>query len=117
MSELEGLKDLYLAIGVGGLSFLVILAILGYLLKQVFPILQSILRMMEVLKEVLQNNTKAIDEMAKSNQNVATALDLLKRSMTSVESSLEKVIDSNDNIEKGVVMIDTKLEERNKRGC
>lgn len=115
MSELENLKDLYLAIGVGGLSFIVILAILGYLLKQVFPILQSILQMMEVLKEVLQNNTKAIDEMAKSNQNVATALELLKRSMTSVESSLQRVLDSNEDIEKKVTILDTKLEERTKR--
>jgi len=111
MSELEGLKDLYLAIGVGGLSFLVILAILGFLLKQVFPILQSILRMMEVLKEVLQNNTKAIDEMAKSNQNVATALDLLKRSMTSVEIKLDEVQDSNDNIEKSIIRLETRTEK------
>lgn len=111
MSELEGLKDLYLAIGVGGLSFLVILAILGFLLKQVFPILQSILRMMEVLKEVLQNNTKAIDEMAKSNKNVATALDLLKRSMTSVEIKLDEVQDSNDNIEKSIIRLETRTEK------
>ena len=111
MSELEGLKDLYLAIGVGGLSFLVILAILGFLLKQVFPILQSILRMMEVLKEVLHNNTKAIDEMAKSNQNVATALDLLKRSMTSVEIKLDEVQDSNDNIEKSIIRLETRTEK------
>ena len=111
MSELEGLKDLYLAIGVGGLSFLVILAILGFLLKQVFPILQSILRMMEVLKEVLQNNTKAIDEMAKSNQNVATALDLLKRSMTSVEIKLDEVQDSNDNIEKSIIRLEARTEK------
>ena len=111
MSELEGLKDLYLAIGVGGLSFLVILAILGFLLKQVFPILQSILRMMEVLKEVLQNNTKAIDEMAKSNQNVATALDLLKRSMTSVEIKLDEVQESNDNIEKSIIRLETRTEK------
>ena len=111
MSELEGLKDLYLAIGVGGLSFLVILAILGYLLKQVFPILQSILRMMEVLKEVLQNNTKAIDERAKSNQNVATALDLLKRSMTSVETKLDEVQDSNDNIEKSIIRLEARTEK------
>lgn len=112
MSELEGLKDLYLAVGVGGLSFIVVLCILGYLLRQVFPILQSILQMMEVLKEVLLNNTKAIDEMAKSNQNVATALELLKRSMTSVEQSLEKVIETNDVIDKTVIKIDTKLDER-----
>lgn len=114
MGDLEGLKDLYVAVGVGGLSFIVVLSILGYLLRQVFPILQSILQMMEVLKEVLQNNTKAIDEMAKSNQNVATALELLKRSMTSVEQSLDKVIESNEDINRMVMIIDTKLDERNK---
>lgn len=116
MTDVDGLKELYVTLGVGGLSFIVVLYILGHLLRQIFPMLQNVLQMMEVLKEVLQNNTKAIDEMAKSNQNVATALELLKQSMTTVESSLEKVKDSNEVIELNITKIDTKLEERLKRG-
>lgn len=111
MSELEGLKEIYLAIGVGGVSFIVLVAILGYLLRHIFPLLNNIMKMLEVLKEVLQNNTKAIDEMAKSNQNVATALELLKRSMTSVETKLGQVQDSNENIEKSIIRLEARAEK------
>lgn len=108
MSDIEGLQELYLAIGVGGVSFIVLVIILGYLLKQVFPILTQIMQMLEVLKEVLQNNNKAIDEMAKSNHNVSTALNLLERSMTNVETKIDEVNDTNSNMEKILIKLDAK---------
>ena len=108
MPNIEGLKELYLAIGVGGVSFIVLILILGYLLKQVFPILTQIMQMLEVLKEVLQNNNKAIDEMAKSNHNVSTALNLLERSMTNVETKIDEVTDTNSNMEKILIKLDAK---------
>lgn len=108
MTDIEGLKELYLAIGVGGVSFIALIIILGYLLKQVFPILTQIMQMLEVLKEVLQNNTKAIDEMAKSNHNVSTALNLLERSMTNVETKIDEVNDTNSNMEKILIKLDAK---------
>ena len=108
MTDIEGLKELYLAIGVGGVSFIALIIILGYLLKQVFPILTQIMQMLEVLKEVLQNNNKAIDEMAKSNHNVSTALNLLERSMTNVETKIDEVNDTNSNMEKILIKLDTK---------
>ena len=108
MTNIEGLKELYLAIGVGGVSFIVLILILGYLLKQVFPILTQIMQMLEVLKEVLQNNNKAIDEMAKSNHNVSTALNLLERSMTNVETKIDEVNDTNSNMEKILIKLDAK---------
>lgn len=108
MPDIEGLKELYLAIGVGGVSFIVLIFILGYLLKQVFPILTQIMQMLEVLKEVLQNNNKAIDEMAKSNHNVSTALNLLERSMTNVETKIDEVNDTNSNMEKILIKLDAK---------
>lgn len=108
MPDVEGLKELYLAIGVGGVSFIALIIILGYLLKQVFPILTQIMQMLEVLKEVLQNNNKAIDEMAKSNHNVSTALNLLERSMTNVETKIDEVNDTNSNMEKILIKLDAK---------
>lgn len=108
MPDIEGLKELYLAIGVGGVSFIALIIILGYLLKQIFPILTQIMQMLEVLKEVLQNNNKAIDEMAKSNQNVSTALGLLERSMTNVETKMDEVNDTNSNMEKILIKLDAK---------
>ena len=53
MTDIEGLKELYLAIGVGGVSFIALIIILGYLLKQVFPILTQIMQMLEVLKKYM----------------------------------------------------------------
>lgn len=108
MTDIEGLKELYLAIGVGGVSFIALIIILGYLLKQIFPILTQIMQMLEVLKEVLQNNNKAIDEMAKSNHNVSTALNLLERSMTNVETKIDEVTDTNSNMEKILIKLDAK---------
>ena len=108
MPDIEGLKEIYLAIGVGGMSFIALIIILGYLLKQVFPILTQIMQMLEVLKEVLQNNNKAIDEMAKSNHNVSTALNLLERSMTNVETKIDEVNDTNSNMEKILIKLDAK---------
>ena len=108
MTDIEGLKELYLAIGVGGVSFIALILILGYLLKQVFPILTQIMQMLEVLKEVLQNNNKAIDEMAKSNHNVSTALNLLERSMTNVETKIDEVNDTNSTMEKILIKLDAK---------
>ena len=108
MTNIEGLKELYLAIGVGGVSFIALIIILGYLLKQIFPILTQIMQMLEVLKEVLQNNNKAIDEMAKSNHNVSTALNLLERSMTNVETKIDEVNDTNSNMEKILIKLDAK---------
>ena len=108
MTDIEGLKELYLAIGVGGVSFIALIIILGYLLKQVFPILTQIMQMLEVLKEVLQNNNKAIDEMAKSNHYVSTALNLLERSMTNVETKIDEVTDTNSNMEKILIKLDAK---------
>ncbi len=111
MPNIEGLKELYLAIGVGGVSFIALIIILGYLLKQVFPILTQIMQMLEVLKEVLQNNNKAIEEMAKSNHNVSTALNLLERSMTNVETKIDEVTDTNSNMERILIKLEARKEK------
>lgn len=109
MEQAKFLKEMYLALGVGGLSFIVILCILGYLLRNIYPLLQNIMQMMEVLKEVLQNNNKAIDEMARSNQNVASALKLLEKSLNSVDDKVDTVLITQDNIEKDIVRIKERL--------
>lgn len=109
MEELDKLKEIYLAIGVGGVSFLVLISVLMYLLKVMLPILQQIQKDEVVTQNILQNNTKAIEEMSRSNQNVATALTLLDKSMSSVHSDVKKVVESNDDIEKRLWVIDGKL--------
>ena len=73
------------------------------------PILQQIQKDEVVTQNILQNNTKAIEEMSRSNQNVATALTLLDKSMSSVHSDVKKVVESNDDIEKRLWVIDGKL--------
>ena len=109
MEELDKLKEIYLAIGVGGVSFLVLISVLMYLLKGMLPILQQIQKDEVVTQNILQNNTKAIEEMSRSNQNVATALTLLDKSMSSVHSDVKRVVESNDDIEKRLWVIDGKL--------
>ena len=109
MEELDKLKEIYLAIGVGGVSFLVLISVLMYLLKVMLPILQQIQKDEVVTQNILQNNTKAIEEMSRSNQSVATALTLLDKSMSSVHSDVKKVVESNDDIEKRLWVIDGKL--------
>lgn len=109
MQELNELKELYLAIGVGGVSFLVLLSVLGYLLKIVLPALNQIQQDVAVTHSIIQNNTKAIEEMSKSNQNVATALTILDKSMSNVHCDVKKVVETNDDIEKMLLVIDEKL--------
>lgn len=111
MNDLEILKELYLALGVGGVSFIVLIGIIIYLVRNIYPMLTSVMNMMEVLKEVISNNTKAIDEMAKSNHNVSTALNLLERSMTSVEDKVEQVQETTEDMEKKLIIINEHLKK------
>ena len=109
LEGLTELKELYLAIGVGGVSFLVLISVLTYLLKGVLPILHQIQQDGAVTQNILNNNTKAIEEMSRSNQNVATALTLLDKSMSSVHLDVKKVVESTDDLEKRLWVIDEKL--------
>lgn len=103
--ELMELKELYLALGVGGLSFIVLIVIVLYLLRVILPILNQIKQDGAVTQSVIQNNTKAIEEMSKSNQNVAMALTILDKSMSNVHCDVQKVMETNEDIEKRLIVI------------
>ncbi len=103
------LSDLYLACGVGGMSFIVLVALLVYILKGIYPLLHSIREEGAVTREIIQNNTKAIEKVSESNQNVATALHLLEKSMTNVEEGVKIVRESNDDVLKQLLIIDQKI--------
>ena len=109
MEDIVKLKELYLAIGVGGLSFLVLVYVLCYFLTKILPLLNEIRQDGAVTQNIIQNNTKAIGEMSKSNQNVATALTILDKSMSNVHSDVKKVVESNEDIEKKLLVMDEKL--------
>lgn len=111
MQDLNELKEIYLAIGVGGVSFLVLVVVLWYLLKTVLPILHQIRQDGAVTQSIIQNNTKAIEEMSKSNQNVATALTILDKSMSNVHCDVKKVVETNEDIEKMLLVMDEKLKK------
>lgn len=105
VEQLNGLKDVYLAIGVGGVSFLVLIIVLWFILKGVVPILNQIKQDGAVTQSVIQNNTRAIEEMSRSNQNVATALTILDKSMSNVHSDVKKVVRLNENMENMILVI------------
>ena len=80
----------YGAIGAGGLSLVVLLWLLVYLVKKTNPILDQIQSDIQSHKEITKNNTEAIKEVSRSNQNVAQALALLDNSFSSFARIMEK---------------------------
>lgn len=109
MSELNEMKEVYLAVGIGGTSFIALLGVLYFILKSVLPRLNSIQEMGAVTQTVIQNNTRAVEEVAKSNQNVATALQILDKSMNNVHTDVRKTLDTVEHTEKMILVIDGKL--------
>ena len=109
MEELKALKETYLAIGVGGLSFICIILILWFVMRNIQPTLEKIKQDGAVTQSIIQNNTRAIEEMSKSNQNVATALTILDKSMNNVHSDVKDIKDVNDRIEHALLVLETRL--------
>ena len=91
MPEVNEIRDLYLAVGIGGMSFLVLVFVLYFLLKSIIPAISGLKDLVVALRQDNAVNTKAIEEFAKSNDNVATALNLVSVSMARVETGMEKV--------------------------
>lgn len=60
MSELNEMKDVYLAVGIGGTSFLALLGVLFFMLRSVIPLLQKLQEGYAVTQTVIQNNTRAV---------------------------------------------------------
>lgn len=116
MEELKAMQEGYLALGVGGFSFIILVIVLLYVLYKITPTLvslkedtQALQRDTQIYKEAIDNSTQAIQECARSNQNVASALTLLERSMTNVEDGVKEVRVTNDEIVKKVLVMDEKL--------
>lgn len=109
MSTLTEMKEVYLAVGVGGMSFLALLGVLYYNLKCINPVLNQLMEHQAVTQQVIANNTDAVKEMGKSNQNVATALQILDKSMNNIHSDIQKNLQHSENIEKVVLIMDEKI--------
>lgn len=88
--DLGNMVKSYGAIGAGGLSLVVLLWLLVYLVKKINPLLDQIQSDNQSHKEVIKNNTEAIKEVSRSNQNVAQALALLDNSFSSFAKIMEK---------------------------
>lgn len=117
VEQLNQMKDLYLAIGVGGISFLVLVIVLWFLLNSVVPLLNQIQKDGAVTQNVIINNTRAIDEMSKSNQNVATALKLLDKSMSGVQDDVQKITKLNEGMENMLLVVNEHLKEGTTKQC
>lgn len=116
MPSLNEIKDVYLVTGIGGMSFIALVFVLYFLLKSLIPTVDSLKDIVLTLRQDSAINTRAIEELAKSNENVATALNLVKHSMTNVETEmnnvqtgLEKVLESNEECLKHLIILDTKV--------
>lgn len=117
VEQLNQMKDLYLAIGVGGISFLVLVIVLWFLLNSVVPLLNQIQKDGAVTQNVIINNTRAIDEMSKSNQNVATALKLLDKSMSGVQDDVQKITKLNEGMENMLLVVNEHLKDGTTKQC
>lgn len=109
MSEINEMKDVYLAVGIGGTSFLALLGVLFFILKTILPILTKLREESAVTQTIIQNNTRAVEEVAKSNDNVATALQILDKSMNNVHSDVKRNLGTTEHIEKILLVMDGKI--------
>lgn len=101
----------YGALGAGGLSLVVLVWLIVYVITKQYPILEQIKVDNESHKEVIRNNTEAIREMSRSNQNVAQALSLLDNSFSNFGRLMEKHDERAEQIENDVI----KIRENTKR--
>ncbi len=127
MPPISEIKDMYLVVGIGGMSFLALVFVLYFLLKSIIPAVNGLKDIVLALKQENAINTRVLEELAKSNENVATALTLVKQSLVNVETKiadtqeglekvelgLEKVLESTDEILKHTIVIDTKISNKN----
>lgn len=101
----------YGALGAGGLSLVVLVWLIVYVITKQYPILEQIRVDNESHKEVVRNNTEAIKEMSRSNQNVAQALALLDNSFSTFGRLMEKHDERAEQIENDII----KIRENTKR--
>lgn len=112
-------------VGIGGLSFLALVVVLFYLVRNFVRDIATTLKGVEhsmykvkegnaVNNQILLNNTKALEELAKSNNNVAGAIELLKSSICDVKDRMETVNENIIEMDKKVLLLELKLDNISK---
>lgn len=116
MDELKAIQEVYLVVGIGGLSFIILVTVLLHIIYKITPALQAQKEDIVALqyntlmyKDAIDNSTQAVQECARSNQNVASALALLERSMTNVEQGVKDLTRTTTKMDKKLVAMDEKL--------
>ena len=84
------ISKIYLAIGAGGVSLIALIYILIYIVRKIYPVLNTISEQGVSYSQIIQNNTQAIREMSKSNDNVASALALLEYTVKRENTTMDK---------------------------
>ena len=106
---MQDITDTYVAVGAGGLSVIVVVWVLVFLVKKMYPLLVAMKEDTGAYKEVIKNNTEAVKEVSKSNENVATALQLLNSSINQQSSILTKHDERSQGIENDIIRIKERL--------
>lgn len=101
----ESMLETYLTVGAGGLSLLVLVWMVFYLMAKINPTLTQIKVDNESHKEIIKNNTEAIREVSVSNQNVAQALSLLDNSFGTFVRLMEKHDSRAEGMENEIIKI------------
>lgn len=98
----------YTAIGAGGISFLVLIWVVHFMMTKMYPVLDRIKEDSAVNCEVIKNNTDAIKEISRSNDNVASALQLLNSSFKQLERVLTIHDQRAEKMQENIVRIQEK---------
>lgn len=120
----------YATYGAGGVSFMVLVYILFYIIQKVLPVLQELRDEVKLSKDYINNAVKnnkdfsdnveervdkitesydnVLDEIKNSNNNIAKSLELLSQSQEMIVKLLDKSEERSINMEKEI----TKLNER-----
>jgi Sec-independent protein translocase protein TatA len=106
---MKEISEAYIAVGAGGLSVIVVIWILIFLIKRLYPLIASMKEDNNAYKEIIKNNTDVVKEMSKSTENVATALKLLDSSINQLGTTLDRHDKRSEDIENNVIRMDEKL--------
>lgn len=108
--EFKDLYQAYLAVGAGGLSLIILIWLLVYLVTKVNPSLQSIKESGLIHSKILENSTEAVKQVSVSIDNVASTLVILNHSFNTLISLFDKHDSKQDELYRMVLEMQSDLE-------
>ena len=108
--EVKDIYQAYVTVGAGGLSLIILIWLLVYLVTKVNPSLQSIKESDIIQSKILENCTEALKQVSCSTDNVAATLSVVNHSFNTLILLFEKHDNRQDEIYKYLVELQSDVQ-------